>query len=177
MSKMKGLFLLLTLLVFGESYAQKNDCTKYIKADFDKMTGDTTMKGKNTIVALNNGKAISIISTSYQKGDKDIFVVFKVLKGINCVDKNDKIYFLFTDKTRDWSYGRQLYNCKGQFVLMFGGTFGHILLDTLKNKLIKTIRLESSSGTIDFNLTQNQATTFQNQLLCLDTYLRPQESN
>lgn len=165
------------LSLLGECYAQKNECFKYVKADYDKMTGDTTMIGKTLITATSNNKPVSTIFASYKKGDRDIFVIFKALKGINCVDQNEKIYFLFTDNTRDWSYGRQSYNCKGQFILMFGETFDHILLDTLENKLIKSIRLESSSGTIDFNLTENQAHIFQNQLLCLDTFLRPEEFN
>jgi len=157
--------LILLVTCFLPLAVLSQNATKALKTTIDKFRGDTTYYGN---VAAPN----VVIYNSYVPGSRDVYVTFTTTKKARCVDDNSKVFFLFVDNSKEWSYSRNSYNCKGLFMIPIGKTFGNDLFETLKTKKIKSVRLEGADETFDFNLTPTSSTLFMKQITELDSLYR-----
>lgn len=173
---MKYLFFWI-LLISVKSFSQEisPDCQASIVMESDKMTGKSNISAKDPISISEDGGSTGIILYPFLSSDQKyvLFVASGVGPGFRCVDKGDKMYVLFRDGSRLQLESEGKFNCKGNFTTYFGNVFGKKkVLDELATKEIEAIRISSSGGSIERNLTPEQSKGFAKQMSCLKSYLK-----
>lgn len=145
-----------------------SDCSKYIDTIIDKVTGDTMIASKKTILITNDidkkGFSISLI----KERDNGLIFSINILGTSSCIEENSKVNILFTDGSRLELYNKEKFNCKGEVNLYFARLFGNLQqLNELKSKKIKTLRIWTTDKFIQKDFTDENSICILNTIDCL----------
>ncbi len=149
--------------------SSSSPCDQWLKTETDKMTGDVIVGIREPIIisddGMKTGLGISLLRPSNEKGL--IFTITASGAG-NCIDTGSKINILFRDKTRMELTTDSKFNCEGRATVYFGGIFGRKKeLVMLAAKPVETIRVWTSKGFVEKDLTQDQSNALFNSIKCL----------
>jgi hypothetical protein len=141
------------------------DCDM-IDTHYDKMDDKSTktIKKRFSISASGNkGFVIDFLKPSILIWSIDV-----IGGPSKCIDKNAKIQILFDDDTRLTMTSNNDFNCKGSFVVYFGGQFGNEYnLIQLRTKKVVTMRVYTSSGYHQEDLSDEDAIKLMNTFDCI----------
>lgn len=151
-----------------ESIDISDDCSTYISTKTDKVTGKSTTSLSETLIISKDGgeKGFGVIAMKADK--KSLILSIKAIGAGNCIDDKGKMNVLFRDGTRLELTNDGDFNCNANYVQYFGGVFGKKKeIEMFKNKEIETIRVWTSKGYVEENLTDEQSKIFMNSMRCL----------
>ena len=134
------------------------------------MTGKTIIFPTFNTVASNDNKKTGLLVTPVRgSDDKELSLSVRVYeKGAQCIDRNSKVYVLFTDKTKVILYNKNDFNCDGQIFLIFSELFNNEAeLENFKTKTIEAMRTETQNGYVERDFTVASAEKLRDQLICL----------
>ena len=133
-----SLFILMSASLFAQ------DCDM-LDIHYDKMDDKKTSTIKKRFSISESGSKGFVID--FLKPSILLWSVDVVGGPSKCIDKNAKMQLLFEDDTRLTITSSNDFNCKGSFVVYFGGNFGkEYELNLLRTKKVKTMRVYTSSG-------------------------------
>ena len=163
---MKTTALLLTFFILTNSVnaQSKIDCSKYIEYEYDKMTGDTTIKSKTIKIVHPDGKALSLYWIKDNKNSPE-WIVARPINSGSCVDNECSILFLLRDNTRLSLQNQSGFNCDPEFLVCLWKNENSF--DILKSKKIASIRVETTKSFFQSDLTEQQAIFFTNSGYCI----------
>ena len=143
------------------------DCSDLITTIFDKVTGFTYRGNKEPIIVskdLKNGFGFYLIEKN-----SIIIINLKVLGARSCIDETNKMNILFRDGTRLEFINNADYNCDGEFDIIFGGIYGKRIkiLEQLMTKEIEIIRIGTTQGSVEEELTPENSKELIMSLNCL----------
>ena len=153
-----------------ETTIPSGECSGLLETIEDKRTGIRTTRAKNIIFVaeLNSKKEISIL---LQKGPKGVInMIFRPVGAGECIGEGNKINIVFTDNSKLDLANDGFTNCRGESVVNFGGPYGRKkMLEELKTKKIKSIKIWTQLGSVQQNLSgENQDQVLQ-MFNCLAT--------
>ena len=146
-----------------------NDCSQYIQTVEDKMTGDKFISAKKTLlVSTDAGKTGFRIILIHNYNRTLIFHINAEGAG-HCVDKGSKINILFTDGSRLELANEEDFNCKGDIVVYFGGSYSgkEDDLKELQTKKIETMRVWLNDSFVEKDFTKENTNEFFQIVNCL----------
>ncbi|WP_460545889.1 hypothetical protein [Echinicola sediminis] len=142
-------------------------CSSLILIEEDKMTGDKTPMLKDAIVLSKDGGTNGIAIYLMKAKNSIIFSLTAIGAG-NCIDKGDKINFLFRDGTRMESGNMSNFNCDNKSTMYLGGIFGGKKnLIMLSEKEIATLRVWTSDGYVEEDLSNDDSMVLKAAFKCL----------
>lgn len=149
--------------------ANSEDCSNWIMTQPDRMTGKTMTSVKEPITVSSDGRTgISLILMNSHHNSTILSILANEDDASSCIDKRYEINILFTDESRLELLNQGEFNCSGQATVYFGDVFGNdAAFDELKNKKIAAMRVRTRSSLVERDFTDEQATTFLNQIKCL----------
>ena len=98
-----------------------SSCSALTEIKTDKVTGKTSTTNKEPIIITKddkNGIVINIIKFS-----EGLILSIKAIGAGNCIDEGDKIYVLFSDKSKLELASDGDFNCDSKATIYFGGRF------------------------------------------------------
>lgn len=128
------------------------DCDNLTIIDVDRMTGDTSINANQFIkIFKKSGDVAFTIYYLYMANNKTCCMNIEVEGGGQCIEKESKIQFLFTDHSKLETYHNSPFNCNGSCNILFGDLFQehNKLLGYLKSKKIEAIRVFTSSSFVE----------------------------
>ncbi len=159
---MKALISMLMLMSVS-LFAQ--DCDM-LDIHYDKMDDKKTLTIKKRIAVSESGNKGFVID--FLKPSILIWSIDVVGGPSKCIEKGAKLQVLFDDDTRITMTNVNDFNCKGSFVIYFGGNFGNEYnLTQFRTKRIKTMRVYTSSGYLQEDLSVEVATKLMNTFDCI----------
>ena len=171
---MKNFILCIFTMLSIQSFAQLDTsiCHDYLVKHHDQMTNKNTIVSNTITLAGDstqaNGEEIKIY---FQKSTSDVIMVIKISGEKSCIETSSTLYFLFTDGSRMHFNSNTQFNCKGEALVYFGVMFGNDLqFKSLKNKKLKAIRVSTSGGYVEKNLSSEEAESFIHSLNCISKY-------
>jgi hypothetical protein len=151
------------MLVSASLFAQ--DCDM-LDIHYDKMDDKSTKTIKKRIAISASGEKGFVID--FLKPSILIWSIDVVGGPSKCIDKGAKLQVLFDDDTRITMTNINDFNCKGSFVIYFGGNFGkEYELNLFRTKKIKTMRVYTSSGYHQEDLSDEIAIKMMNTFDCI----------
>ncbi len=153
------------------------NCGNLLKDEYDRVTG-TTLTHLNELLKIaneHNEKGFLIDLFLMQLGEHNV-ISFKigVIGAGHCIDDNEKAYILFRDGTRLELTNMDDFNCKGTFgVYLSKDTTVKELkkqIDFLSTKQIEILRVHTSNGYVEEELTDHQSNLLMNAINCLSNY-------
>lgn len=147
-------------------------CSKYIETNNDKMTGKSTIASKDYLILSKDGgaKGISIMGMISQE---TLIISIKAIGSGNCIDDDSKMNILFRDGTRLELKNNGKFNCKAKFTLYFGDYYKKTKeLEILQTKEIETMRVWTSNGYVEEDLSLEQSKQFMKTIFCLNESLK-----
>ena len=153
-----------------ESSVLPGECAAAFEAIEDQRTGIRTTRTKNLIIiAEANGK--KEISVSLQKGAKLVIkMTLRATGAGECVGEGNKINLIFTDNSKLDMANDGLSNCRGESSVNFGGPYGRKkMLEELKTKKIKSIKVWTQQGSVQLNLSVENQEEILRMINCLST--------
>ena len=143
-----------------------SSCSALTEIKTDKVTGKTSTTNKEPIIITKddkNGIVINIIKFS-----EGLILSIKAIGAGNCIDEGDKIYVLFSDKSKLELASDGDFNCDSKATIYFGGVFGKkAQLRELLAKRIETIRVWTNNSFVEEDFTKENADAFYYTLRCL----------
>lgn len=154
-----SIFILMSVSLFAQ------DCDM-IDIHYDKMDDKSTKTIKKRFAISASGNKGFVID--FLKPSILIWSIDVVGGPSKCIDKNAKIQLLFEDDTRLTMTSNNDFNCKGSFVVYFGGQFGNeYSLLQLRTKKVVTMRVYTSSGYHQEDLKDEDAIKLMNTFDCI----------
>jgi hypothetical protein len=154
----------LFLLLFAATVSAQ-DCDM-LDIHYDKMDDKSTKTIKKRIAVSESGDKGFIID--FLKPSVIIWSIDVVGGPSKCIEKGAKLQVLFDDDTRLTMTNNNDFNCKGSFVIYFGGNFrNEYNLIQFRTKKIKTMRVYTSSGYHEEDLNDEVATKLMNTFDCI----------
>jgi len=151
------------MLISVSLFAQ--DCDM-LDVHYDKMDNKSTKTIKKRIAITETGNKGFVID--FLKPSILIWSIDVVGGPSKCIDSKAKLMILFDDDTRLTMINNNDFNCKGSFVVYFGGNFGNeYSLIQLRTKKIKTIRVYTTGGYHQEDLSDEVATKLMNTFDCI----------
>jgi len=147
------------------------NCNDYISTQEDKVTG-TVIVGAKVIFKISSDAEKSSLIIDFMKGDtKTLIISFQAFGASSCVDKENKINILFRDGTRIELSNKSDFNCDNRLSEYLGGPFKKDSeLEILRTKEIETIRVWTSKGFVEENLSVSQSKNIKLTIDCLMKY-------
>jgi hypothetical protein len=143
------------------------ECSDLIVTETDKMTGKSSISAREVLLITrdggNEGFGIMIMKVSN-------FLVFsiKAVGAGSCIDDDDKMNVLFRDGTRLELFTDGKFNCKNNFTLYFGSSFGKKKeLGYFKTKEVETMRIWTSDGNVEEDFSSEQSKQLMKTIDCL----------
>lgn len=164
-------FLLLTLLFTSISFSQDIpvECSKYLEAKVDKVTGASNVAPPKPFIVDNKNTKSGLNMILMLSGKRDAAILsVQSMGSAKCVDEGDVINILFRDGTRLALGNDGSFNCRGTHTSYFGSVFGGIdQLEQLSTKEIEIMRLNTQNGIVEETFTVTQSQEFMNTMSCL----------
>ena len=170
----RGIFMILLFSFFfqGESKSMKiidkspkkssdkrdvNKWKDWILISVDEMTNDSTYQSRDLIGVSNENKENGFIITMNKSGyDGSPWVLFRTYGSGNCIDDDNRIIFMFTDKTKIDSKGSSKFNCDNQCWYNVDDEY----IETFITKNIEKVRVYTKSGSVEQTFTKKQSDEF-----------------
>jgi hypothetical protein len=163
------LFIFISLIGCCQIDSLHVDCDELLNKEVDKMTGNTSISSKENIAVFDDkshGFIISIVGNN-----ESAAIIMDVIGASDCVDKNSKINFLFTDGTRLELKNDNNFNCDGVVSVILGVLTGMVNeLNVFRNNKISAIRAWTSSGYVQNDIPDEKAIKIMNTFSCLSEY-------
>jgi len=157
--------VLISILMLLSASLFAQDCDM-LDVHYDKMEDKSTKTIKKRIAISASGDKGFVID--FLKPSILIWSIDVVGGPSKCIEKNAKLQVLFDDDTRLTMTNVNDFNCKGSFVIYFGGNFGNEYnLIQFRTKKIKTMRVYTSSGYVQEDLSDEIATKLMNTFDCI----------
>lgn len=148
--------------------AKSSDCSNYIETTEDKMTGNKTTAGKNTIIVSTDGGKKGFGILLMKSPSLSLIISIQAVGAGSCIDEGNKINILFVDGSKLELASNGKFNCKENATLYFGGVFGKMKqLEELKTKKIQTMRVWTSDSYVEKDFTEDNSDEFINTIKCL----------
>lgn len=148
---------------------QSFNCEDLIIEETDKVTGKSTVSGKDLLIVGNNGdKKLGFI---FVKGNSSIIIGIQAIGASGCVDDKGKVNILFRDGSRLELINNGKFNCDGMNTQYLGGSFGKKKeLELLCSKEIETMRVWTLKDFVEQDFTSEQSMIFMKTVNCLANY-------
>jgi hypothetical protein len=142
-------------------------CQDLILTELDKVTGETYISAKELLVVSQNGGKTGF-GIYLMKVTGGIALNMTAVGAGNCIDDDDKMNILFRDGSRLELTQDGDFNCKSEFVLYFGGSFGKKrALEELGTKQIATMRVWTSDGYVEEDFSEQLSLQIMKTIDCL----------
>jgi hypothetical protein len=127
----------------GSETTSEAGCSTFITTIRDKVTGSSTVSGREQILVSTDGKTgLGIITMRVR--DNVVLSFSAAEKGSGCINEYGQLMSFFRDGTRLQFAHNSKFNCDGTATVYFGGLFGkRDLLEQLKTKEIETVRVQN----------------------------------
>lgn len=159
-------FIVFVLFSFVSIAQTASPCDSFISVKEDRVTGKTTVSGKEKII-LSGNETKGEIGLLTLKVEKSI-ILAAIMTGVACVDEGDKANILFRDGSRMELKNDGDFNCQGRFKVYFGGVFGRKKeIEILKEKEIETLRIWARGEYIQKDFTPEQSKQLMGAIKCL----------
>jgi hypothetical protein len=118
------------------------------------------------IVITNDG--VNGVELHMLLSNQSLFLNFKVNGAGKCIDDNDKMTLMFTDRSGLTMINDNAFNCDGVYTQHFGEDFGKKKeLKKLMSKDIRSIRITTDGEAVEVSLTSSEAEKLRNTITCL----------
>lgn len=153
-----------------ETINLSGECAESLETIEDKRTGTRTTRAKNMIIVAE-GDSKKEIGVLLQKGPKGVItMIFRPVGAGECIGEGNKINFVFTDNSKLELSNDGLTNCRGEAAANFGGLYGRKkMLEELKTKKIKSIKIWTQQGSVQQNLSVENQEEIMRMINCLST--------
>lgn len=147
---------------------QDYDCNDYIEVTEDRMTGETSVGMKESIVVSQDGgrSGLGILLMKSSSGS----IIFSIVAAGNgsCIDDDAQMIVLFRDGSRLELTNDGDFNCDGRYTQYFLGVFGkRRMLRQFQEKQIEAIRVSMRRGFVEEDFTEDNSLVFKRTLNCL----------
>ncbi len=150
-----------------DSVINDYSCSELIKSKVDKMSGRTYFSMRDRVVCSKNKTNGLILGISKSSSGSIIFSL-SPYGASSCIKESQDVNFLFEGDYRFTLQHDSDFNCKNSVVIYFGGIFGKKReLKVFKAKKIKTIRVWTSDGYVEEDLSEDQAMRIMKSFDCL----------
>lgn len=162
---MKAFFICLLAIMATSAKAQNTD-SLIIRTE-DKFTGDVTYNNRNpiTIYSANKDKC-SIIMVKRKHNSTLGFLIYS--PDFGCIEQYSYIYFITEDGTKLTTQNVLKFNCDGQTAINFDSWMDRKEKKFLHEYTIKSIRVEGSKTSFDFDLDPTIARQIKQIVLSFD---------
>lgn len=166
------LFTVVNLSLFGQI---KSGCEEWTENHYDKVTGDYTLRSKQTIIVKNDSTKDAFEIAMFKTDKNGILIIIKLSGGKSCIDKFSKINILFDDQTRLEVYNCENYNCDALVGIGLGNSAPVIIggndkwedFKLLSSKKIETLRVWTGNTYVQNDFSELNKREFINTLNCL----------
>ncbi len=143
------------------------ECSDLVSTHTDKMTGESYLAPKQTIlVSKDVGK--TGIGIDFMQSDNMLILMIQAIGAGRCIDDDDKMNVLFRDGTRLELENDGDFNCENEFTLYFGGVFGkREEMSLLQKKEIESMRIWTKDGFVERDFSSIQSQKFMQIVDCL----------
>lgn len=153
-------------------YKNTNDiCNNYVTREYDKMSGDTYLRSKEPLFLTDNRSYsidIMMLNPLQSTENIDLILIFKVNGAGNCISEENIINVLFEDGERMNIQNTSKMNCDNEFVIYFGSSYNNKdQLYKLRKKRISALRVWTTKGYIQSDLTKNNGITLTSTFDCI----------
>src|SRR6266704_2828693 len=110
--------LLFTALIVIEcNLLFSQDCSKYIKVSYDKMTGDSTFSSKETLKILKPGDKTALLVYWIKDSNSSPFLTVSPINAGDCVEADSYLLILFKDGKRLQLKNQIGFNCDRELTI------------------------------------------------------------
>jgi hypothetical protein len=135
-----------------------NKFSDWIEISVDEMTNDTTFRSKELLSVSNVRKEDGFIIRMEKSGyDGSPWILFNTYGSGNCIDNDNRIIILFTDKSKIDTQGSSKFNCNNNSWLYLGSEY----IEDMKNKNIEKVRVYTMNGSVEETFTPKQSEEFR----------------
>jgi hypothetical protein len=167
-AKLDSVLVADSLAQIEKAKIDSSDCSNWIDTDIDKVTGDTLISSKKTLIVSTDGGKTGFGIWMMQSSVSDLILVIQAVGAGSCIDEGEKINILFTDGSRLELANDGDFNCEEEATVYFGGIFGKKKqLEELKTKKIQTMRVWTSDGYVQEDFTKDNQEEFYHVINCL----------
>jgi hypothetical protein len=89
--------------------------------------------------------------------DGSPWILFNTYGSGNCIDNDNRIIILFTDKSKIDTQGSSKFNCNNNSWLYLGSEY----IEDMKNKNIEKVRVYTMNGSVEETFTPKQSEEFR----------------
>ncbi|MFY9352842.1 MAG: hypothetical protein WBI52_07565 [Bacteroidales bacterium] len=167
-AKLDSVLVADSLAQIEKAKIDSSDCSNWIDTVIDKVTGDTLISSKKTLIVSTDGGKTGFGIWMMQSSVSDLILVIQAVGAGSCIDEGEKINILFTDGSRLELANDGDFNCEEEATVYFGGIFGKKKqLEELKTKKIQTMRVWTSDGYVQEDFTKDNQEEFYHVINCL----------
>lgn len=135
-----------------------NKWSDWITISVDEMTNDSTFESKDVIGISNVRKEDGFIIKMNKSGyDGSPWILFNTYGSGNCIDENNRIIFIFTDKTKIDSEGSSKFNCNNNCWFNVDSEY----IESFSNKNLEKVRVYTMNGSVEETFTKKQSDEFR----------------
>jgi len=153
-------------LVDDSTSVVEYSCENVMKVTVDKVSGKSfrSMRGR-VICSDDSENGLSFMMT---KGSSSLILCIRAFGSGSCIGEDQKVNFLLEGDVRLTLKHDSDFNCKNKFLLYFGGVFGKRKeLALFQSKLIKTVRVWTTDGYVEEDLSEDQARKLRKAFECI----------
>lgn len=166
---MKILTTLIAILIVAVGLSQ--DCDSILRENKDKFTDNVSYETGVIIMEVDGKRLVWSAKLNYGKAYYDNILSVSFILPEGCIDKNPELTFLFADNSKKVITGGNSFNCDGVAAMYFFhkgmGTKQFVKnIKELSEKVISSIRVDTYRGNFDFDMTESQASEFQQAMSC-----------
>ncbi len=167
---MSRFFLLIIILSFTAIIKAQN-CSDWIKTEYDEVTDITIISMKDRMYINKDGqRKVSIhVAQKIENGEKETVLTIDIKDG-GCISNQNGIIFLFTDGTRLKELNHSADNCVGFAMLNIGipDYEGNTIKTYLEQKKIKTLRVYTNESFVQVDFTETNQKKLIQTLKCIN---------
>lgn len=143
-----------------------SDCGNYIHTVTDKYTHEPTVEGTADVM-INDVVSMSLERDSSNAATDGIGLALWIRVGERCVHRGDQIVLTFTDGTRAEATN-EIDNCNGNTFTRLNAAYENApALAALRTKALKGLRVTTSNGYAEAELTAHNQTLIRRTIRCL----------
>lgn len=146
-------------------------CSEFLVSEEDKMTGKSTVTSKEMLVISKDGGNYGFGLYVLKTDSGLIRFSIQVVGAGNCIDKDSKMNVLFRDGTRLEMRNEGKFNCDSKYTQYFGEIFSKKNnteeLKQFAEKEVETIRIWTTKGYVEEDLTPNQSSELMHVVKCI----------
>ena len=182
---MKKLLIIPFLLFFSTHiYSQLSlksdleDCSNFVKTVTDEFTDESTISINDYIISANKDSSELIVIDCFisNRSNKPIvaFMPYEINRGrtiSHCIKENAVIYLIYRDGSKEQILQNGGFNCDSVLSVYFSGIFKKSkTLNNFLNKEIEKIRVETTEGFIESEITKEDGDRLRKAFNCMVNY-------